>query len=152
MWKWFSRRPASDPIESAETIRRRLMAAQLLVQKARRSPSTARIKNEDRGDRWGEILPSDGPEAIIPYRPSPSGLSNSVLAAALESILQGQRVSAEIFTQLYRGGFVFKDPQGQWSITALGKELIEKHKLITPEGCLVAGVKCAAGWSGPQSS
>lgn len=152
MRKWFSRRPASDPIESAETIRRRLQAARLLVEKARRSPSTALVKNEDRGDRWGEILPSYGPDAPIPYGLSPSSPSKSVLAAALESILQGQRVSVDLFTQLYRGGFVFKNPHGQWSITALGKELIEKHKLITPEGCLVAGVKCVAGWGGRQSS
>ncbi|MBK7091773.1 MAG: hypothetical protein IPH59_08640 [bacterium] len=56
-------------------------------------------------------------------------------------------MSAELFTQLYRGGFVFKDPRGQWKITGMGKELVEKHKLLTPEGCLVAGVRCVAGWN-----
>lgn len=29
----------------------------------------------------------------------------------------------------------------------MGKELIEKHKLLTLEGCLVAGVRCVAGWN-----
>ena len=101
---------------------------------------------EDRCNRGREILPSDEPDAAIPYRLPPTRTAGSTLAAALESILQGQRVSAELFTQLYRSGFVFKDPRGQWRITAMGKELIEKHKLITPEGRLVAGVKCADGW------
>lgn len=29
----------------------------------------------------------------------------------------------------------------------MGKELTEKHKLLTPDGCLVAGVRCADGWN-----
>ena len=84
---------------------------------------------------------------IIPHPSLPLQTDRPILAASLESILQGKRVRAEVFTQLYRGGFVFKDPQGQWRVTAMGKELIEKHKLLTPAGCLVAGVTCASGWN-----
>lgn len=147
MWKWFSRRrPAPSPPENPETIRQQLKAAQLLLQ-ARKEKTSAPSPAHEESNRCQEILPSDEPDATISYQPLPSQTSESALAAALESILQGQRVSAELFTQLYRGGFVFKDPGGQWTITAAGKELIEKHKLITPEGCLVAGVRCAAGWN-----
>lgn len=149
MWKWFSRRLAPTPNESSETIRQRLQAAQWLVQvQKERSNRTSFPSEEDRRNRWREILPPDEPDVTIPYQLPPARTGDSTLAAALESILQGQRVSTELFTRLYRGGFVFKDPHGQWQITAFGKELIEKHKLLTPEGCLVAGVGCAAGWSG----
>jgi len=148
MWKWFSRRPAPNPTENPETIRRRLRAAQLLIRaQEARTRSAVPVKTVGHPDCRREILPSDEPDAIIPCRPLSSQVTGSALAAALESILQGKRVEAAIFTQLFRGGFVFKDPCGKWAITALGKELIEKHKLLTPEGCLVAGVKCAAGWN-----
>lgn len=145
MWKWFSRRPASNPSENPETIRRQLKAAQLLLQARKEKNNPTR--EESSRNQWQEILPSDEPDATVSYQPLPSQTGDSTLAAALESVLQGERVDAELFTQLYRGGFVFKEPDGQWTITASGKELIEKHKLITPEGCLVAGVKCAAGWN-----
>ncbi len=149
MWKWFSRRPAPNPPENPETIRRQLKAAQLLHQARKEKNSAGNPTREDSSrNRWKEVVPSDEPDAAIPYQPLPSQTKDSILAAALESVLQGQRVDAGLFTQLYRGGFVFKDPGGQWTITAAGKELIEKHKLITPEGCLVAGVRCAAGWDG----
>ena len=146
MWKWFFRRPA--PIPTENVIRQRLQAALCLVQeqKERRIRSTVPTTVERR-NRGQEILPPDEPDATIPCRLLPSLSGGSTLAAALESILQGKRVSAELFTQLYRGGFVFKDPRGQWRITAMGKELIEKHKLLTPVGCLVAGVTCVAGWN-----
>lgn len=149
MWKCFSRRPAPNPTDNPETIRRRLQAAQLLIRarKVTRTGSAIPVKAEGQPDRRREILPSDEPDAIIPCRALPPKVGGSTLAAALESILQGKRVDAAIFTQLFRGGFVFKDPCGKWAITALGKELIEKHKLLTPEGCLVAGVKCAADWN-----
>ncbi len=148
MWKWFSRRPAPNPPENPETIRRQLKAAQLLFQARKEKGSAGNPTREDSSrNRWQEILPSEDPDATISYQPLPSPTNDSALAAALESILQGQRVDAELFTQLYRGGFVFKDPGSQWAITATGKELIEKHKLITPEGCLVAGIRCAAGWN-----
>jgi hypothetical protein len=65
----------------------------------------------------------------------------------LESILQGRRVSPDLFTQLYRGGFVFKDPHGRWAITEMGKGLIEQNKLFLPDRCLVDGVECASGWN-----
>jgi hypothetical protein len=124
-----------------------LEAAQRLVQEQQDRRRRSGLPTDECRNRNREILPPEGPDATIPYRLLPSQACGSTLAAALESILQGKRVSAELFTQLYRGGFVFKDPQGQWRVTAMGKELIEKHKLLTPEGCLVAGVKCAAGWN-----
>ncbi len=148
MWKWFSRRPAPNPTVRSETIRQRLQAARLLVQARKERSDRAGVPTgEDRRNRWREILPPDEPDAAIPYQLLPARTSDSTLAAALESILQGQRVSTELFTQLYRRGFVFKNPHRQWSITAMGKELIEKHKLLTPEACLVAGVRCAALWN-----
>lgn len=145
MWKRLSRRHAPNLTESAERVRQRLQAAQRLVREQKERKSRSRFPTEERRNR--EILPPDEPDATIPYRLPPSQTGGSTLAAALESILQGKRVSPELFTQLYRGGFVFKDPHGQWKITAMGKELIEKHKLLTPEGCLVAAVRCAAGWN-----
>ena len=145
MWKWFSRRHSAKPTENPERIRQRLQAAQRLVQQRKERTSRPRLPTEVRRNR--EILPPDEPDATIPCRLLPSQAGGSTLAAALESILQGKRVSAELFTQLYRGGFVFKDPRGQWTITGMGKELVEKHKLLTPEGCLVAGVRCVAGWN-----
>lgn len=120
----------------------------MLVQaRKERSDRVGVPTGEDRRNRWREILPPDKPDAMIPYQLMPARTSEPTLAAALESILQGQRVSTELFTQLYRGGFVFKDPCGQWTITALGKDLIQNHRLVTPEGCMVAGVKCAVGWN-----
>lgn len=148
MWKWFSRRTAPIPTERSETIRQRLQAARLLVQAQKERNNRATIPTgENRSNCWREILPPDEPDATIPYRLLPARTGDSTLAAALECILQGQRVSTELFTQLYRRGFVFKDPYRQWRITAMGKELIEKHKLLTPEGCLVAGVRCGASWN-----
>jgi hypothetical protein len=146
MWNWFCRRP--PPGSTENEIRLRLQAAQSLVQeqKERRIRSSVPTTAERR-NRGREILPIDEPDATIPYRLLPSQAGGSTLAAALESILHGKRVSAELFTQLYRDGFVFKDPHGQWRITAMGKELTEKHKLLTPDGCLVAGVRCADGWN-----
>lgn len=91
--------------------------------------------------------PLTAPDEPIPYLPPPRPPGPPALAAALESVLQGRRVSPDIFTQLYRGGFVFKDPHGQWAITEMGKELIERNKLFTPSLCLVAGVECASGWN-----
>lgn len=94
-----------------------------------------------------EILPSKEPDETIPYRLRSLPPGPPALAAALECILQGRRLSPDLFTQLYRGGFVFKDPHGQWAITEMGKELIERNKLFTPDLCLVAGVECASGWN-----
>jgi hypothetical protein len=148
MWKWFSRRPASMPPENPDAIRRQLRAARSLIQARRDKTIAGNTTREDSSsNRWREILPSKAPDAAISCEPMPSPTTDSTFAAALESILQGQRVGTGLFTQLYRGGFVFKDPAGQWTITGAGKELIEKHKLITPDGCLVAGVRCAAGWN-----
>lgn len=147
MWKWLSRRPSAKPTENPEKIRQRLEAAQRLVREQKDRRRRSDPPTDERRNRNREILPPDEPDAIIPYRPPPLQTGVSTLAAALESILQGKKVSPELFTQLYRGGFVFKDPHRQWRITAMGKELIEKHKLLTPEGCLVAGVRCAAGWN-----
>ena len=121
MWKWFSRRHSKQP-ESPEKIRQRLQAAQRLVQQRKERTSRSRLPTEERRNR--EILPPDEPDATIPCRLLPSHAGGSTLAAALESILQGKRVSTELFTQLYRGGFVFKDPHGQWRITGMGKELV----------------------------
>jgi hypothetical protein len=145
MWKRLSRRHALNPAENPENIRQRLQAAQRLVREQKERKSRSRFPIEEPRNR--EILPPDEPDATIPYQLPPSQTGDSTLAAALESILQGKRVGPDLFTQLYRGGFVFKDPHGQWRITAMGKELIEKHKLLTPEGFLVAAVRCAAGWN-----
>lgn len=147
MWKWFSRRHSAKPTENPEKIRQRLEAAQRLVQEQKDRRRRSDPPTDERRNRNREIFPPDEPDATIPCRLLPSHAGGSTLAAALESILQGKRVSAELFTQLYRGGFVFKDPRGQWRITEMGKELVEKHKLLTPEGCLVAGVRCVAGWN-----
>jgi hypothetical protein len=148
MLKWLFRQSPPAPPEHQEDVRRRLQAAQRLVRQQKETrDSPGSPSQEPHGSSAREILPSDGPDATNLCRlPSPL-TGQSTLAAALESILQGHRVSSDIFTQLYRGGFVFKDPHGRWTITEMGKELIERNKLFTPERCLVAGVECAGGWN-----
>jgi hypothetical protein len=148
MLKWLFRQASPSPEKPAD-VHRRLQAAQLIVQQQRERHAPLEVsKKGTPSNPAREILPSDGPDATIPYRlPSPPAPPGT-LATALESILQGRRVSPDIFTQLYRGGFVFKDPHGRWAITEMGKELIERNKLFTPDRCLVAGVECAGGWNG----
>jgi hypothetical protein len=147
MLKWLFRKSAAAPPENQGEVRRRLQAAQRLVRQQKESKDAPEIPNQGSpGNSAREILPSNEPDAAISYRlPSPPP-ARSTLAAALESILQGRRVNPELFTQLYRGGFVFKDPHGRWAITEMGKGLIERNKLFLPDRCLVAGVECACGW------
>jgi hypothetical protein len=72
----------------------------------------------------------------------------SSLAAALEGILQGGRVDNEVFLQLYRNGFVFKEKERKWGITEAGKNLIERYKIIlSPQECRVNGQLCGKSWS-----
>lgn len=148
MFKWLLRRRSAPPPRRSSDVRQRLQAARRLVQqqKERNVPATFSKTPAPRG--FGrEISPCTAPEEPISYPPPPPPSGPPALAAALESILQGKRVSPDIFTQLYRGGFVFKNPHGQWAITEMGKDLIERNKLFTADLCLVAGVKCASGWS-----
>lgn len=147
MWNWLFRRqrkPAGEPREDAEGIRRKLAAAHLVVEAHRKK--CALEAAEKQHNNCQEILPSSEPDAVILYTPFPPPPGNSATAAALESILQGHRVDSELFTQLFRCGFVLKDPAGKWAITSAGKELIERHKLLTSAGTFVAGVRAAAGW------
>jgi hypothetical protein len=148
MLKWLFRKSAAAPPENQGEVRRRLQAAQRLVRQQKESKDAPEIPNQGSpGNSAREILPSNEPDAAISYRlPSPPA-ARSTLAAALESILQGRRVSPDLFTQLYRGGFVFKDPHGRWAITEMGKGLIEQNKLLLPDRCLVDGVECASGWN-----
>jgi len=148
MLKGLFRKSAPAPPEHPGEVRRRLQAARRLV------------RQQKEGNASPEI-PKQGPREIPPAKFFP--LSNrtqrfhagcrrpttgrATLAAALESILQGRRVASGLFTQLYRGGFVFKDPQGRWAITEMGKRLIEQNKLFLPDRCLVGGVECARGWN-----
>jgi len=144
MWKWFSRRPTPPASQSSDDIRRKLAAAHQIVQA--HNEKWAQKEAAERLASFQEILPSSDPDAVIGYEPPPPLAGNSAQAAALESILQGKRVEPQIFTDLFRAGFVSKDAQGQWTITATGKTLIERHKLITPIGVYVAGVKCGGSW------
>lgn len=74
------------------------------------------------------------------------------LARSLESILQGQKVSSDIFTALYRGGYVFKEPGGKWGITALGKQLVENQKIVLEAGeCMIDELPCRVGWKSQGS-
>ena len=149
MLKWLFRKSAAAPPENQGEVRRRLQAAQRLVRQQKESTDSPAIPEQGPpGNCAREILPSIEPDAAISYRlPSSPPPARSTLAAALESILQGRRVSSDLFTQLYRGGFVFKDPHGRWAITEMGKGLIEQNKLFLPDRCLVDGVECASGWN-----
>ncbi len=149
MLKWLFRKSAAAPPEKQGEVRRRLQAAQRLVRQQKEGNACPEIpKQGPPGNPAREILPSIEPDAAISYRlPSSPPPIRSTLAAALESILQGRRVSPELFTQLYRGGFVFKDPNGRWAITEMGKGLIEQNKLFLPDRCLVDGVECPSGWN-----
>ena len=69
------------------------------------------------------------------------------LAGSLETILQGSKIDPDIFLKLYRGGYVFKTTGGAWKITERGKELIDKHKLISPDTTLINGVPCKKTWT-----
>ena len=148
MLKWLFRQAAPALPEHQGEVRRRLQAARRLVQQQKQGKGSPDIPSQGPpGSSAREILPASEPDAVISYRlPSPPA-ERSTLAAALESILQGRRVSPDLFTQLYRGGFVFKDPQGRWAITEMGKGLIEQNKLFLPDRCLVGGVECASGWN-----
>ena len=148
MLKWLFRKSAATPPENQGEVRRRLQAAQRLFRQQKESKDAPEIPNQGSpGNSTREILPSNERDAAISYRlPSPPA-ARSTLAAALESILQGRRVSPELFTQLYRGGFVFKDPHGRWAVTEMGKGLIEQNKLFLPDRCLVDGVECVSGWN-----
>jgi hypothetical protein len=149
MLKWLFRKSATAPPENQGEVRQRLQAAQRLVRQQKESTDSTEIpKQGPPGNCAREIHPSNEPDAAISYRlPSSPPPARSTLAAALESILQGRRVSSDLFTQLYRGGFVFKDPHGRWAITEMGKGLIEQNKLFLPDRCLVDGVECASGWN-----
>ena len=148
MLKWVFRKSAPAPPADQEDVRRRLQAAERLVRQQKESKASPEIPKQGPSvNSAREIFPSIEPDAAISYQlPSPPAV-RSTLAAALESILQGRRVSPDLFTQLYRGGFVFKDPHGRWTITEMGKGLIEQNKLFVPDRCLVGGVECASGWS-----
>ena len=91
----------------------------------------------------GDNQPVCPPEADHSFKYTPLEVQdNSRLAGALETILQGQKVDPELFLKLYRGGYVFKNPGGQWQITSMGITLIERHKLLTEGGVLISGVVC----------
>ncbi len=149
MLKWLCRKSAAVPPENQGEVRRRLQAAQRLVRQQKEGNASPEIpKQGPPGNSAREILPSLEPDAAISYRlPSSPSPARSSLAAALESILQGRRVGSELFTQLYRGGFVFKHPHGRWAITEMGEGLIEQNKLFLPDRCLVDGVESASGWN-----
>jgi hypothetical protein len=148
MLKWLFRPAAPAPPEHQGDVRRRLAAARRLVQQQKQGKDSPDIPSPGPpGSSAREILPASEPDAAISYRLPSLPAERSTLAAALESILQGRRVSPGLFTQLYRGGFVFKDPHGRWAITEMGKGLIEQNKLFLPDRCLVAGVECASGWN-----
>ncbi len=148
MLKWLFRKSAAAPPENQGEVRRRLQAAQRLYRQQKASKDAPGIPNQGPpGNSAREILPSNEPDAAISCRLQSPPAARSTLAAELESILQGRRVSPEVFTQLYRGGFVFKDPHGRWAITEMGKGLIEQNKLFLPDRCLVDGVECASGWN-----
>ena len=148
MLKWLFRQAAPAPPEQQGEVRRRLADARRLVQQQKQGKDPPDIPSPGPpGSSAREILPASEPDAAISYRLPSLTAERSTLAAALESILQGRRVSPGLFTQLYRGGFVFKDPHGQWAITEMGKGLIEQNKLFIPDRCLVGGVECARGWN-----
>ena len=147
MLAWLLRRLTPPLAVSPSAVPQRLQAAKRLIQE-RGEPHTPDGTSRERSSlhTCREILPSDEQGVIVSYRLPGLSPASPELAAALESVLQGRRVTPIVFTQLYRRGFVFKDPHGRWTITALGKDLIERNKLFTAERCLVAGVECAGGW------
>jgi len=148
MLNWLVRRSSAPPFRQPSSVRQRLQAARHLVQRQKETDAPSEFSKKPLPRSFGrEIAPLTASDEPILYLPPPPPPGPPALAAALESILQGRKVSPDIFTQLYRGGFVFKDPHGQWAITEMGKELIERNKLFTPGLCLVAGVKCASDWN-----
>ena len=148
MLKGLFRKSAPAPPEHPGEVRQRLQAARRLVRQQKESTDCPGIPSPGPpGNSAREILPALEPDAAFSCPLPPPAAGRATLAAALESILQGRRVSPELFTQLYRGGFVFKDPQGRWAITEMGKRLIEQNKLFLPDRCLVGGVECARGWN-----
>ena len=149
MLAWLLRYFAQRPPVAPAGVHLRLQAARRLVQQRKEINAPTGIPTEKSLSGTGrEILPSTEQDSVISCRLLNSPTAAPALAAALESVLQGRRVGPDVFTQLYRGGFVFRDPQGRWAITEMGKQLIERNKLFTPHRCLVAGVECARSWSG----
>jgi hypothetical protein len=93
-----------------------------------------------------EITPELSRTGLVPPEWLLRARDETLLAAALESILQGERVANEVFLQLYRHGFVFKEKEKKWAITEAGKQLIERHKLQGLQECRVHGLKCRKSW------
>ena len=148
MLAWLLRHFAQRTPVAPAGVHLRLQAARRLVQQRKEINAPTGIPTEKSLSGTGrEILPSAEHASVIPYRLLDSPTAPPVLAAALESVLQGRRVGPDVFTQLYRSGSVFRDPQGRWAITEMGKQLIERNKLFTPHRCLVAGVECAGAWT-----
>ena len=136
MLSWLNnkKRPEQPDIE------RRLQI--VLLQQQRRKSAIEAIP----ASQFSEFIlqPADLDIQFEPLLHTPG--EDTLLAAALECILQGAKIEKDVFVRLYRGGYVQKDTGGKWSITEPGKQLIERKKLYTAGECRIGGVLCAKDW------
>lgn len=136
---WFHREPKDRGVSDVKISQNLLQASRLLQHK---TTPTARQDCP----RKNEIQPPDE-ERPVTVPADMLGVSEEAqLAVALETILQGKRVTPERFTQLYRAGYTFKEPTGHWAITEAGKRLIERHKIKLDTTVLVEGIPCGTQW------
>lgn len=150
MFEWFFNRKKKAPGQPGQFSRQFRRAQRLIAQRNAgqiEGPAKSAEAAVAAAPAAVEILPLAGPEQpAVEYTPATVS-EEARLASSLETVLQGNRVAPEVFTELYRGGYVFKEPAGKWAITQPGKDLIERHKLYVPDMCLVDGVRCHADWS-----
>ncbi len=139
----FQKEPTRSPHAAAADFQKRLQQAKLQLAKAPQ-PKGEFVEPM-------EVPPMEvKPEIAAPDQsfscPAYAPIEESVLAGALERILQGERVPSELFARLYHKGYVFKEKEKQWAITEEGKSLIERHKISDQIQCRINGVPCAKGW------
>ena len=144
----FPEPPRSNPA-IAEDFHRRLHLAKLRAAVAGHDGARdeGRSSEQMSPSPTSEITPELSRTGSVPPQWLLCARDETLRAAALESILQGGRVPNEVFLQLYRHGFVFKEKEKKWAITEAGKQLIERHKLQGPQECRVHGLKCGKSWS-----
>lgn len=141
MFGWFKKKSTTEAI--ARDFSQRLQLARL-HQRTERKPCAIQIQSP----AATIILPTTTySDLIIHYDPEPPRrFTSGTLAASLEKILQGSKVPHDMFQELYRSGYVFKEKEKQWSITTAGKLLIERNKLISNTEIRVNGVICRKNW------
>lgn len=150
MFGWMFRKTKGNAAE----FRRRLMLAQMLLQKPQPPPTAGLARScEAAGPvvpqvQLREILPGAEDEANLP---PPASNREEVddaefeMAGAVEKTRQGQQVGEDVFARLQFQRYVVKGARGSWAITETGKALVERYKLVTEEGTMGAGILCQDG-------